>query len=54
VEVTGVLNKSVNLIEAQATFYVLLNDYKIKIPKALFYNIAEEIKITVDFTYEPF
>ena len=41
-------------LTANAGFFIRLVDYKIKIPKAVFYNIAEEIAIAVDFTYEPY
>ncbi len=50
---TGTMTKSGDKIEAEAVFTVLLEDYKIKIPRALFHNIAEEIEVTVKFTYEP-
>lgn len=51
--VTGTMDKTGDRIEAKAVFTVLLEDYKIKIPRALFHNIAEEIEVTVNFTYEP-
>jgi len=49
---TGIMTKIGNNIQAHSEFSVLLKDYAIKIPKAVFYNIAEEIAVTVDFTYE--
>jgi len=52
IEVSGSMDYAQNMIIAHAEFLVNLADYKIKIPKAVFYNIAEEIAITVDFTYE--
>lgn len=52
ISVTGTMIKGENVITAKAVFTVLLVDYKIKIPKALFYNIAEEIEVTVYFNYE--
>jgi polyisoprenoid-binding protein YceI len=39
-------------ITARAMFYVALVDHKIEVPKLLWENIAETIKITVDFTYK--
>jgi polyisoprenoid-binding protein YceI len=51
--VTGLMTKIGTRIQAHAEFTLLLKDYNIKIPKAVFYNIAEEIAITVDFMYEP-
>ncbi|MFY0627294.1 MAG: YceI family protein [Reichenbachiella sp.] len=37
-----------------AKFQIELVNYKIKIPKALFYNIAETIDVTVHFEYKPY
>ncbi len=51
--VTGIMTKIGDRIQAHAEFPILLKEYNIKIPKAVFYNIAEEIAITVDFMYEP-
>ena len=39
-------------INVKAKFKVKLEDYKIKIPKVVFYNIAEVIDVTIDFKYE--
>ncbi|MEO9967875.1 MAG: YceI family protein [Reichenbachiella sp.] len=36
-----------------STFPVALAEYKIKIPKALFYNIADTVEVTVHFEYVP-
>jgi polyisoprenoid-binding protein YceI len=41
-------------VRATATFIVKLVDHKIKIPKAVVMNIAEEIKVDVDFTLEKY
>jgi len=41
-------------IEGQAEFVLKPEDYKIKIPKTVINNIAEEIEVTVDVTLEPF
>ncbi|WP_439484065.1 YceI family protein [Cyclobacterium plantarum] len=35
-----------------AVFPVKLEDYDIQIPKVLFYNIAEEVEVTVRFVFE--
>ena len=35
-------------------FKVILNDYKIKIPRLLFQNIAEEIEIKVNSTFSKY
>lgn len=39
---------------ATAAFMVKLADHKIKIPKAVVTNIAEEIKVDVDFTFSKY
>ena len=41
-------------IAVESVFNVKLVDYKIKIPKAVFYNIAEVIEVTVKFKYKPY
>lgn len=43
-----------NQISVETTFPVVLQDYKIKIPKAVFYNIAEVVDVTCRFTYSPY
>jgi polyisoprenoid-binding protein YceI len=40
-------------IEVKSKFLITLEDYKIKIPKVVFYNIAEVVEVTITFTYEP-
>jgi len=39
-------------LEIKAVFPVVLEDYKIKIPKVVFYNIAEAVDVTIAFKYE--
>ena len=34
-------------------FGVKVADYNIEIPQLLFQNIAEQVEVTVDFTYKP-
>jgi hypothetical protein len=41
-------------VNAIANFDVALVDHKIKIPKAVIMNIAEVIKVDVDFTFEKY
>jgi polyisoprenoid-binding protein YceI len=50
----GTIDKSGDKLEINSVFKVMLVDYKIKIPKAVFYNIAEEIEVTVKFNYKPY
>ena len=47
VEVVGSLEKTKNSVIINATFIIQLKDYKIKIPRVVMYNIAEEIEVTV-------
>ena len=47
VDVKGSLVKSDDSVMIDATFTIQLKDYKIKIPKIVMYNIAEEIEVTV-------
>ena len=54
VKIEGTLNYTEDQIQISAKFPVALADYKIKIPKAVFYNIAEVVDVTVEFDYEPY
>lgn len=49
---TGTLEVKDGVIHGDAVFTVLVDDYDIKIPKAVIENIAEEIEITVDVKLE--
>lgn len=53
IEVLGKIEIREERIYAQANFTVRLEDYKIKIPQLLWQNIAEEVEVTIDFTYKP-
>ncbi|MEQ1586096.1 MAG: YceI family protein [Cyclobacteriaceae bacterium] len=53
IEVTGTVQIKSNQILARADFSIRLKDFKIKIPQLLWNNIAEEVKITTEFTYKP-
>ena len=39
-------------IELSSGFYVMLSDYKVKIPKIVFKKIDEEVKINLNFVYD--
>ena len=43
----GSLEKTSDSLIINATFVIQLKDYKIKIPRVVMYNIAEEIEVTV-------
>jgi hypothetical protein len=53
VEIPGTMEWVAGKINAMAKFKVKLEDYKIKIPQLLWQNIAEEVEVTVEFTYKP-
>jgi hypothetical protein len=40
-------------IQATAVFPLKVADFKIKIPSLVVNNIAEEVKVTVSFNYQP-
>jgi len=50
VEVEGVMSKSNDLTVA-STFIIKLEDYKVKIPQVLWQNIAEEVEVKINFSY---
>ncbi len=54
VTVEGEISFTSDGVDIEAVFPVQLKDYKIKIPKAVFYNIAEEVEVTVKFSYKPY
>ncbi|MBV6644424.1 MAG: YceI family protein [Cyclobacteriaceae bacterium] len=54
VEIPADIDLSSDGVSVEAKFQVVLQDYKIKIPKALFYNIAEKVDVTVKFQYKPY
>jgi len=53
IDVQGTVEIGSNQLLARANFLIKLKDYKIKIPQLLWNNIAQEVKVTVEFTYKP-
>ena len=51
--VDGEINIEKGSIGIKSKFPIALEDYKIKIPKVVFYNIAEVVEVTITFRYEP-
>ncbi|MGB3468795.1 MAG: YceI family protein [Cyclobacteriaceae bacterium] len=51
VSVKGTIDYNGDEAKIYAKFPIALADYKVKIPKALFYNIAESVEVTVDLQY---
>jgi len=54
IEITGDIDYQKDVLKLSTVFPTKLEDYKIKIPKAVFYNIAEEVEVTAKFEYKPY
>ena len=52
VDVPGTMQLINDQLTVKSKFMVKLEDYKIKIPKLLWQNIAEEVEVSIDFTYK--
>lgn len=53
VEIAGTIEKQGNKFLMKSKFIIKLEDYKIEIPKLLWERIAEQVEVTVDFTFKP-
>lgn len=53
VEIPGTIEKQGDKLLMKSKFIVKLEDYKITIPQLLWQNIAEQVEVTVDFTFRP-
>lgn len=53
IEIPAKLTIQNDRLVVDSVFPIALADYKIKIPKALFYNIADTVEVTVHFEYKP-
>jgi polyisoprenoid-binding protein YceI len=53
VEIPGTAEIQSDKIILKSKFIVKLADYNIKIPQLMWQNIAEQVEVTVDFTYKP-
>ncbi|MFZ6010735.1 MAG: YceI family protein [Bacteroidota bacterium] len=53
VDVAGTIAMVNDRILMKSKFIVKLKDYNVKIPSLLWRNIAEEVEVTMDFTYKP-
>ncbi len=51
VEIPGTIEKQGEKYVAKSEFLVKLADYKVEIPQLLWQKIAEQVKVTVNFTY---
>lgn len=52
VEIPGIAEVQSDRIILKSKFIVKLADYKIKIPQLMWQNIAEQVEVTVEFTYK--
>ena len=52
VTVEGTIEEKGGKLLLNAKFPVAVADYKVKIPKVVFYNIAEVVEVTLNLTYE--
>jgi len=53
IEVPGTIQKQGDKLYMKSKFMVKLNDYKIEIPQLLWQNIAEQVEVTIEFTFKP-
>jgi polyisoprenoid-binding protein YceI len=53
VSIPGTILISDKKISLESKFVVKLADYKIKIPQLMWQNIAEQVEVTLNFTYKP-
>lgn len=54
ISIEGEIDYSDEGIKISTVFPIKLKDFKIKIPKAVFYNIAEEVEVTANLEYKPY
>ncbi|HEY3405712.1 MAG TPA: YceI family protein [Ohtaekwangia sp.] len=54
VELKGTAERSGGQIFVKSKFIVKLEDYGIKVPQIVWQNIAQQVEVTVDFTYRSF
>lgn len=53
IEVPGTIEKQGDKLIMKSKFTVKLQDYKIEIPQLLWQNIAEQVEVTLEFTFKP-
>ncbi|MBS1506661.1 MAG: YceI family protein [Bacteroidetes bacterium] len=53
VNIPGTIENANGQLSLKAKFMVKLVDYKIQIPQVLWQKIAEQVEVTVQFTYKP-
>jgi len=53
IDIPGTIEKQGDKLIMKSKFIVKLEDYKVKIPQLMWQNIAEQVEVTVDFTFKP-
>ena len=53
IDVPGTIEKQGDKLIMKSKFIVKLEDYKVKIPQLMWQNIAEQVEVSVDFTFKP-
>ena len=53
IDVPGTIEVQGTNLVMKSKFIVKLEDYKIAIPQLMWQNIAEQVEVTLDFTYKP-
>lgn len=53
VDLPGTIEVQGTKLAMKSKFIVKLEDYKIAIPQLMWQNIAEQVEVTLDFTYKP-
>ena len=54
IDVPGTLEINSNNVILKSKFKVKLEDYSIARPQLLWQNIAEEVEVSIDFTFKPY
>ena len=54
VTVEGIMEMNGGKIRLNTAFPVKLDDYQVKKPKVVFYNIADEIQVKINIDYKPY
>ena len=54
IEVPGTIEFASNKVILKSKFKVKLEDYAVARPQLLWQNIAEEVEVTIDFTFKPY
>lgn len=52
VKIPGTITKQGGKLILEAVFPIVLEDYKVEIPRLMFQNIAEEVEVTVRFEFK--